>query len=208
MPMQVTRVALTTGAAATTQDITISGFGTPTAAIFMCSNASTDDTITADAFLSIGFTDGTRSRCMSMTSEDGVSTANNSRSGTQNVISKPNNAGSASDFDFDFDSFITDGVRISVAKQTSSAYLCTVILISETSGVYAGTHSLSAFAANPITDLGFEPDLIFTLCQGNSTFPNIGTYATLDFGVGINDGSQTSRLIGYAANDGVSTPGS
>lgn len=57
--IRVTKVACNTGTG--DQDITISGFGTPKAALFILSKAGTDDaSAIGDAWLAMGATDGTR----------------------------------------------------------------------------------------------------------------------------------------------------
>ena len=55
--VEVTRVAISTAAAGNTQDITISGFGTPKAAIFIASGATTDDTIAAGLNFVLAFSE-------------------------------------------------------------------------------------------------------------------------------------------------------
>jgi hypothetical protein len=143
---------------------------------------------------------------MANISEDGVTTSNTSRSTTDAVIVKPDYAGASRDFEFDFDSFITDGVRISVTTQASTANLCTVLLIKDTAGVYTDNHDLGTVTTpQDITAPGFEPHLIFTLCNGHPTYPITATQNSLNLGIGVNDGLDTQRVVGFAAQDNAST---
>ena len=93
---EVTRFALSTAAATNTQDVTISGFGTPKAAIFIFSSGVTDDTLAADFLLGIGWTDGTRENAICGRSEDAVGNSNSGRiQRTDRVITYCNASGTA-----------------------------------------------------------------------------------------------------------------
>ena len=72
-----TRVLLnnTTG----TQDITVSGFGTPSAAIVILQQVTANDTITTDAKISIGATDGATDVVNYIQSRDLSSTSSTNR---------------------------------------------------------------------------------------------------------------------------------
>lgn len=201
--VQVTRVALTTGAATTTQDITIGGFGTPTAALFICTEATFNNSVASDAFMSIGFTDGTTSKAIASNSEDNQGTTNSARTTRNAVIAKPDDIGFGIDLEFTFNSWITDGVRIEVSDQSPSAFLCTVILFKGTSNAYVGDVGLgNGTSPIDVTAPGFEPDLVFALNAAGGAANHSATHFSMSFGVGINDGVDTQRLISQSTNDG------
>lgn len=189
--LEVTRFGLATGGA--TQDITISGFGTPKAAIFIFSNAVTDDTIASDLVFGVGFTDGTRQNCNSVYHEDGVTTTDTDRiSSSSKVVIHP-----LSSWHYSFNSWITDGVRINVDAAAGSAVLCTCILVggSDVSNAYVNYKDDlgTGTSAVDITDPGFEPDLVFITGIGNSSIAGT-TQSIFSFGVGHNDGVDTQRV--------------
>ena len=206
---EVTRVALTTGAATTTQNITITGFGTPKAAMFIVSAATADDTITANASLSIGFTDGTRDKCMGIYTDDGAAAMNTSRAQYNAVIVEPAADGASINHQFSFNAWVTDGVQIIVDNQAAGGYLCTVILFGDgVSNAYVNEKDDlgTGTSAVDITDPGFEPDLLFTCCIGHPTALDLNAaHAVYTFGCAINDGADTQRITAIATQDGVST---
>lgn len=188
---EVTRFGLATGGA--TQDITISGFGTPKAAIFIFSDAVTDDTIANDLVFGVGFTDGTRQNCNSVYHEDGVTTTDTDRiSSSSKVAIHP-----LLSWHYSFNSWITDGVRINVDAAAGSTVLCTCILIggSDVSNAYVNYKDDlgTGTSAVDITDPGFEPDLVFMTGVGNSSIAGT-TQSIFSFGVGHNDGVDTQRV--------------
>lgn len=205
---ETTRVALSTAAATNTQDITISGFGTPSAAIFILSGGTTDDTLAAGGVLSIGWTDGTTDKAHGIHIEDNVSTTNTAYSYRNAVITVPDISGTGVDADFSFNTWITDGVRITVDSQADAAWLLTVIFIGGTdvANVYVGEHDDlgSGTSAVDITSVGFEPDLVFMGCQSSATADFEAAIASLSFGIGINDGVDTQRSITFNDYDAQS----
>src|SRR5262245_23934069 len=64
----VTRATTRSGTG--TQDFTVSGFGTPKAALIIAQLADTDGTPIADAYLCVGAVDGTRQWCGGSFSDD------------------------------------------------------------------------------------------------------------------------------------------
>ena len=208
--IEVTRAALSTSAAGNTQDITISGFGTPAAAIFIVSSATTDDTIAADSLMMVGWTDGTNEVATANIAADNVATSNTARYyRTDRVISYCNASGTAIEQGgFSFDSWVTDGVRLYIDNDMPSAYLCTCILIGGTdvSNVYAGLHDDLGNGTSPIdiTAPGFEPDIVFITHIGTSlTAPYNGSTSIFTLGCAVNDGLDTQRVAMYGSSDGV-----
>ena len=120
-----TRVACNTGTG--TQDITISGIGTPVAAMFFLTTA-TGALEASHMLISSGVTDGTNHRCAIMAAENGVTPTN---TWTKLVNDKPiitlNATTGVIDSVAGFDSWITDGVRINWTDAPPGAYFLHVI---------------------------------------------------------------------------------
>lgn len=95
-----------------TQDITVSGFGTPKAAMFVCSDNSALQTNQTGRKASWGFTDGSADRCAYASSEDGVNPSDTYRQARSNVVVYFADDAGAGDREAAFQEWITDGVRI------------------------------------------------------------------------------------------------
>ena len=201
---EVVNFALSTAAATNTQDITISGFGTPSAAIFIVSGAVTDDTVAADQLLSIGFTDGTRQIVHGIRNTDAAASATCVRTyKTAAVITNSVSNGSSDLLNFSFTSWITDGVRLTIDTQSASAFLATCILIggADVANAYVDSKSMGT-GTSPIaidfSDEGgtdFEPDVVFTLDNRSTSDPYRQNGNILSFGCALNDGADTNRCI-------------
>lgn len=157
----VTRVALrtTTG----TQDITVTGFGTPKAAYFITSLATSDGVAIADASGSLGATDGTRQWSASFWSDDarGIGTVGAGIAATDEVIQLCTSGGSF--IEANFDSWITDGVRINVGQTNGAAVLVTVILFGGSSlQAYANTITLANDGIAVTATPGFQLRALLT----------------------------------------------
>ena len=205
--VQVTRTALST-AGSGTQDITISGFGTPTGAMFICTSATTNGIATSgvDTTFSVGFTDGTNSRCMAMSSQDAAVASNTARMHSNAVIAAPDVGGAIIDLQFDFNSFITDGVRLTITTPAAEAYLCTVILFKDTDGLHVNHLSLGTGTAPiDVTSPGFEPDLVLMTCTGANTWPTVTQQSLLAIGCSVNDGLDTNRYMAHVLRDDIPT---
>lgn len=210
---EVMRQALSTATAGNTQDFTISGFGTPKAAIFIVTNAVTDDTIAADAILSIGFTDGTNEAATGTRAADGGSLTEGDRyHSSARVIVAPTGT-STELFGFSFNSWTTDGVTLDIDVQSSTARLCTCILIggSDVSNAFVSEYDDLGTGTSPIDiDFGvgnrFQPDLVFMTSMGPAGATPTGTAnMKISFGVGINDGADTQRVAMIGNVNGSST---
>lgn len=200
---EVVRFALdSTKIATETQDVTITGFGTPSAAIFILSACEIDDTIDGNTYLGIGFTDGTNQNCTVMRSTDAQATSSTRRSSTTSrCIFYVDGS-----IEYSFNSWITNGVRITCDTPASTDFLCTCILIGGTdvSNAFVGAHDdLGTTATSTdITAPGFEPDLVLMTCIGANTLANNATNALLSFGIGINDGVDTQSQISFSSVHG------
>jgi hypothetical protein len=171
--MQVTSVAAktTTG----TQDITISGFGTPVAAIFVMSRGVSNGTAAVHSNLSIGFTDGTNERVMTSNDEDAQATSDSARllDATTEVITMTAEGDSATTIaTASFSSWITDGVQINWGTVTGDGERLMVILFGGTDmSAKVGSTTMTATPEDE-TGVGFQPDVVLTLWADASSGPD------------------------------------
>jgi len=188
-----------------TQDVTISGFGTPKAAIFILSDVTANDTVTADQTFAIGFTDGTRENCCAIKSTDGVTSSATFRRSTSGACILPE----ANNLQFSFNSWITDGVRLNVDNDAPADYLCTCILIggADVAGAYANFHNDLGTSAGTtaITGVGFEPDLVFMTGIGNTTSTGSSDHTIFSFGAAHNGTGITQRSTLFNSVTGQGT---
>ena len=206
---EVVRFALSTAAAGNTQDVTISGFGTPKAAIFFHTIAVVDGTIASVGRMGIGFTDGTNEAAIDVVINDNATTSNTERGHrTDRVIAYTD--ANAEVVGFSTNSFITDGIRLDIDNATGTARLITCILIGGdgVSSAHVGTKDDlgTGTSAIDINTVGFEPDLVFMAGVGNAAaLPLHAAAAILSWGAAINDGSDTQRVSMFGSQDGQAT---
>lgn len=188
--IEVTRYTL--GTTTGNKDITISGFGTPKAAMFIFSRGATDDTAyTGAARFGIGFTDGVNQYCQTVVSVDGGASSDTARHQFAGVISEiwTNGPSAAATFN----SWITDGVQINVSDAPSANCLVTVILFGGTDfNAHVGTLTVDNGNTVDVTAPGFEPDGVFLGCIGDTDTTYSPTLHQ-SFGCAINDGLDTQR---------------
>lgn len=198
----VTRYTL--GTTTGNKDITISGFGTPKAAMFIFSRGATDDTAyTGAARFGVGFTDGTTDYCFGVVSLDNSASGDSAREYYAGVIDEIWTNGASARATFN--SWITDGVRINVSDAPSANCLVTVILFGGSDlSVDVGTLTMNGTSAVDVTGPGFEPDLVFLGCIGDDN-TSLSTNLYTSFGVAVNDGSDTQRVTKIYSDDGAAT---
>ena len=168
--IRVTRSAINTSTG--TQDFTVSGFGTPKAAMFILTSAVTDGTEAAHAYLSVGATDGTRQWCIHTNAEDAQTTTDHAVDHTNSACVEFTNVGDSATIDgsASFSAWITDGVRINWDNAPGTAYLLTVVLFGGSDlSAYAGGED-PTFLEIDVTAPGFEPDIVFV--TGHGRVPN------------------------------------
>jgi hypothetical protein len=206
---EVTRFAMSTGSG--TQDVTISGFGTPKGAIFIFSCATVNDTVTTHSRYGIGMTDGTREFCWYQVDRDALSTIDSHRRSWTSCIKSFTIGGTSIDLDFSFNSWITDGVRLNIDNTSPSAFLVTTVLIggADVSNVYVNAYNdlgTSTRTVN-ITAPGFEPDIVFLPMPFMTDYNgSVNFFDTrLSLGVGVNDGTDKQAAIASHSDDGVGT---
>lgn len=202
----VTRVACNTSTG--TQDITVASFGTPKAALFICSVGVTNDTAAADLNLSIGAATGASNEwCLSFSSEDGVGTSSSWATTDSDRCVRISTAGSsgATDGDAEFNSWITDGVRIDWQTAPSAAWLLTVVLFGGTDlSAHANNIALGNSVDNAVdvTDPGFEPTLVIAAVQGGVAIDAGAGSLYPAFGIIHNDVGVTQRTAAFHMSNG------
>lgn len=187
------------------QDITLTGFGTPKAALFIVTNATADDNATDSCTMSIGATDGTREWCYYMRDLDGAATTTTIRGASNARLIKlrttvPGNLGEAH-----FVSWITDGVRINWDVTAGSAYLITVVLFGGTDlSAYANQNNLEDTVINTV---GFEANVVLCASNGETaTGESTTSAAQMNFGVATNQASTVvNKGLFWQARDNVAT---
>ena len=198
--IEVTQVACNTSNG--TQDITISGFGTPKAAMFILSLASTNGSENAPGVLAIGFTDGTKDRCISVHSEDNKASSNTARRSENACVSFDETW--ADDNRAIFDSWITDGVRIDWTKAPGTAWKLTVVLFGgdiQNAKVDDMQLSNSKDVAHNITTVGFEPDFVISGSIDQSSQETLASNAHLRLGLSANLATDQNRGLTWFDDD-------
>ncbi len=204
--IQAMRAAAITGGGPT-QDFTISGFGTPKAALFIVTNATADNIRADHAILGMGATDGSTSLAVSGRNEDAALTSRaNKARGTGDVIYFLNTGADTLDGEAQFSAWITDGVRISWSNLPTNAVLVTVILFAgEDLSAKVGSVTSSATIGNSVavTGVGFQPHQLIGF-GGQGTFDDsITDHSRLQFGICDNGGSIVQMGYSIEGRDGV-----
>lgn len=203
--MKATRVALRTTNG--TQDITISGLGTPKAAIFLLGRGETDGVEGAAVQLSHGFTDGATHAHVGYLAVDGVGTSTTRRRASTTRVAAHLDAGSVP-ISVSFNSWITNGVRVDVTTTSAAPSLMTVILLGGASLSAKVQVTTLATSGNIVTVTpNFQTRALFTLhggssCNFSDTQQNTAVYIP---GFASYDGStirQCSTI--YASVTGIS----
>lgn len=162
-----------------TQDITISGFGTPKAAIVLATRATAQDTITNEIDMSIGMYDGSTQWSMaignlnSSGNEAGCGVVSNSK-----ILQLPKTNLSDNTHEATV-AFITDGIRLTWTKVHASfnnAYLITVILFGGIDLLAkTGLPKLGFSDTTTSVSLDFTPKLVFL---GSIGKPSLNTVSS------------------------------
>lgn len=190
-------------------DVTVPGFGTPKGVIVVTNNNNALNSDYTTARLSVGFSDGTRQFVSSMTMGNGGSTTSANRSNRDDRLALMLNISTPTELKgYQFDQWITDGVRIShAAGNTSFDRQSLVILIggADVADVYVSPLDDIGSGTAPvdITAPGFEPSLVFlTSVLFSGALQSEVTQALLSFGCAINDGSDTQAVLAVGSSNG------
>lgn len=188
---EVTRVALNTSTG--TQDITISGFGTPKAAIVELTIASVDDAITAHYGQCIGFTDGSTDVSTLARGVDNVATSDTGRRTSTTVLGILYDSTSTLVSSMVFSSWITDGIRINITDSNGAAAFIKVTLIGGADTINVKAKSLQMTATTVVESaLTFEPDLVIITGSGNSVVDSLGAQCIQSIGFAHNNGADAN----------------
>ena len=174
-----------------TQDFTVSGVGgTPIGCVVVGVRATSANTVTANLSTSWGVSDGTNTYSSSNVSRDNVGTSDTAGTGSTDLIRIIDPDTDGEDVVGEFDSFISNGVRIDFTTvDASNQYRFMVILIfgSDTE-VHAFT-AVPSSGGNTVT-CGFEADFVLTSEARNVT-EAFAAQANMMLGIAVNDGSDT-----------------
>lgn len=193
----------TTNATATSSsDFTISGFGTPAGAIvYICSATSGSNPNTAPTsainFLSMGYWDGTNQISKLEASSDAESSFTEAwKYSMSDKIGHVTNYAGTVQAEWSI-SNITDGVRITTDVSNSDSLQCMVVLIPS-----AGISNIKCFNADwsghsssaiTVSTVGFEADLVFSMCGVNPGVDNVDDSVQTGWGFTHNvDGSDAN----------------
>jgi len=189
----VTRVACNTSTG--TQDITVSGFGTPVAAMFVLARATTEDTNADSSGLSVGFTDGTLMRVMALSDNDAAATMETDKAyQTTDVILMLDPSAGTLEGSAHFDSWITDGVRIDWDDAVPSAYLLVVYLFGGTDvTAYVNHATMNSASDVDVTDPGFAFDAAVFLYNDLASASDATAGAQLSLGFAGWDGATLTQ---------------
>ena len=173
MSFEAALVQFTIPTSGTTIDLTDSGFGTPTAALFASTMDTNDSgsgtsedgangTAAVHASICLGATDGTNERVTSAFAEDNVGTTDgyNQRKSDGDVIFLMDGTG-AEDVALSFNSWITDGVRLDLDNLPASAIGATCVLF-KCDGAFVGDFDSSGGADDVTTSIGARVVFGFT----------------------------------------------
>lgn len=168
------------------------GFGTPKAAYFIASAATTEETKTNHARLSVGATDGIREWAIQTRSENGLANVDSSTTYANDrcIVIMTAATGSSIDGTASFNKFVRDGVELTWNDTYSDATICCILFGGEDLEVRADntpiTNTEDAFTT--ISDLGFNPEFIFTNLSAGDRLSAPTTFATrsgIEFSTGI-----------------------
>jgi len=192
-----------------TQDFTVSGFGTPKAAMFVVTKGVTLGTSIDDLLVSIGFTDGTRERCFSAVCEHGLTTSDNfRRMANDEVIQIPLETDGTIDGEANFDSFITDGVRINWGNLPSAANRVVVYLFKgDNLSVHVNdfTSPSTQDASTDVTDPGFEPHQVICVTHRAALNDTAAANAAFSLGFCDNGASVIQKSVNWLSIDALTT---
>lgn len=186
--IRATRVAAQT--AGGTQDITISGFGTPKAALFIATWADTDGVKEDFASVGIGATDGTNQWATATKSDHGVGSTDTKKTNkADECIILFGSGFNNIDGEANFSAWITDGVRINWGIAPSKGWLLEVVLFGgDDLSAKVDTDALNA-TTQTYGNMGFEADVL--ICAGAAQSMGAGILGELAIYLGLvhNDGA-------------------
>lgn len=199
--LETTTLVATSETSTGNQDITSTGFGTPTGAIFIYTidTDETDTTSVNGLGGSFGAIDGTNERVVAFASQFNVSTSATKRRATNDSVIMEIDPDDGSVLaEAAFVEFITDGVRINWSAVTGSAFKFTVVLLKgESISLHVGSSALTT-EDNSITitpDFQMSAGIFFSVAS--TPFDDTaGSNAAIHQGFASYDGSTIRQTTG------------
>ena len=189
----------------TNVDFTETGFGTVQACIILARPEAEANSPENRACMSITFSDGTRTRSISIDDKDGVTTTQ-SRKASANNFCITQRFGRKVDCDV---SFITNGVRLTNVTNTSAVTTVTVVLINGVENAYVNDFDPTDIDEDTtsVTDPGFQPNIGFFITTGNTFVDGIPEENDSLFSLGMvtDFGSISQGGLAWLSLDGEST---
>lgn len=170
-------------------DITIAGFGTPKAAIFLYyrDTGAAGSPNRQDIYMGYGFTDGVSQHASMASWNDNAASSAGRRAQSGSKVAVLEQSGAN---DVAFSSWITDGVRLAVNNggALSGCHLDVVFFTGDDVQAAAGTLQTAGTvgATSSVTGLPFQPELIFGATAGINNTTNQSN-GIISFGVAYDD---------------------
>ena len=182
-----------------TFDITIAGFGTPTAAIFELSVDASDNTLRTIYRNSYGFTDGTNQSVHAISSDDNATPSRTARAQRSDAVLLEISGSQVEQARANFDSWITDGVRINVTD-ISGARICKVTLFTDVDAKVGFSPALTT--GSTTINVGLAADLVYTSSVGLASGAALTSNVMLTTGITHNGASvvNTSQMVADVDN--------
>jgi hypothetical protein len=203
--VEVGSYSMSTGIVGSTQDVTLAGAFQPDGLILASAATSgASEVSAADLYATLGFTDGTNQFVATCWSDDSQSAGTYKRSLANNAILFAEND-SAVLHKFAFNSFLSDGFRLTVSSVASSAQKVMYIAI-KGAEFFAGDFTANLTTADVTSEsaaCGFTPEALFIMSATRTAY---GSSADLSFSVGATTGTEASRagtnvMMGFAGED-------
>lgn len=192
-----------------TQDFTISGFGTPTAALFIMGRPESDSGNWFLDALSLGMTDGTQEYCMGHQVYNNLTTSDTARRFDNDRVLQYFSTTGIQYGAASFNSWITDGVRLNLDDAFIYSFLVTVVLFkgSDLDVVVHAVNMGTSTSEQTYNSAGFEPQAVIGMMTGDSSYGhNDDVENAIGFaGLRPDDGTLDQFGTYIYSEDGVST---
>lgn len=186
-----------------TQDFTLTGFGTPTCAMFFGSYGTVNGTVVNHAGLWVGFSDFTTSASVAFSDEDSASTTDTGSARNTNALQTLLTSDQTVDGTATA-STITDGTRLTWADAPPSAYIITAVLFNSSAVSNCAVGSLSTATSiggtASVAGLGWQPDVILAASINNSS-----ASVRSSLGLALNDGGIVQYATGQSSPNASGT---
>jgi hypothetical protein len=209
MALDIKAVRAVCDTSQSTIDFTDTGFGTPKAALFVAGTGASDATAAAHNIMSIGAVDGTNERVAAWHDEDAQVAADTRRRATNDECVMWVAHNGAIEGECNWNSWITDGVRLTVGDNPPANRYIHAILFggSDITNVKVGDFTASATEdATVDVDVGFTPDLVFFFSSMNPFDDSNGYNTKASIGWAINDSGNPQIACGYRSKESEADP--